>query len=173
MRIACPSIDEEMMMEFSEARYFKLYDVDPEEMTILGKSEILNNSENEEEIAMTLKDVGVYAVVAALINEKAVDTLNKIGIEVFAGVRGNLDMVVQAFIHNEIQLVHNSPLQLDHEEGCGCEHHHHHEGCCGHHHHEHEVCCHEHHHGGDECDCDHGDEGCHCHEEGCDCHHHD
>lgn len=152
MRICCPCSGEEMVMKFCHAEYFKIYDVDMEEVKILAKSEILNNSENHEEVALMLKDLGVDTVVCALIGEHGVSTLNKVGIEVFAGVKGDLDSIIQAFIGNEIQLLHNTPTHTHGHEGC-CHHEHEEEGCCCHHEHE------------EECGCDE-------HEEGCCCHHH-
>jgi len=144
MRIACPCNGEEMVMKFCHAKYFKIYDVEGKDIT--AKSEILNNSEGHEEVALMLKDIGVDTVVCAMIGDHGVSTLNKVGINVFAGVRGDLDSIVKAFANNEIQLVFNTPIHL-HDEGCGC--HHDHDEECGCHHHDDECCEEEHH--------------CHCH----------
>ncbi len=186
MRIALPYDNGEIAHGFGRAPQFKIYDVD-ESKNIVQSSVMDNPGGGHGPIAVFMNKAEVNTVICAGIGQGAITTLSHFNIQIVAGVAGEADAVVAAYLRGEVTGTDQATSGHGHHgagcgghhhgegEGCGCGGHHHGEGegcgCGGHHHGEGEGCgCGDHHHGeGEGCGC-----GGHHHGkgEGCGCGHH-
>ena len=138
MRIAVTYEDGQVFQHFGHTRTFKLYDVN--EGKIVGEQIIESDGPGHGYLAGVLKEAQADLLICGGIGMGARNALAEAGIELFAGVSGNADAAVRAYLNGE--------LQGDSD------------GFCSHHDHQHDHECH---HGDGECHHGHDEEGCHCH----------
>ena len=140
MRIAVPYENGEIAHGFGRAPQFKIYDIAADK-TIDASRVVDNPGGGHGPIAVFMGQAGVDAVICAGIGQGAITALSHFNIQIIAGVTGQADDIVAAFLRGEVT--------GSAEAACGC-------GCGGHHHGEGEGCgCGGHHHG--------EGEGCGCH----------
>ncbi len=145
MRIAVTYENGQVFQHFGHTREFKLYDV--KEGKVIFEQIVESDGPGHGYLASFLKEVQADLLICGGIGMGAINALAEAGIELFAGVSGDADAAIRAYLNGE--------LQGDSE------------GFCDHHGHEHgHDCNHEDgecHHGSDH-QCDHdNEEGCHCH----------
>lgn len=135
----------QVFQHFGHTELFKLYQV--EEGQVVKSGVFGSNGYGHEALADLLWNGGVDVLICGGIGGGAQMAIAQAGIKLCAGVHGDADEAVAAYLAGK----------LNYSESANCDHHHHEEGgCCG-----------EHEEGG----CGHGEsgEGCHCHEEGENC----
>ncbi len=132
MRIAIPVKNEDIYQHFGMAAFFKIYDV--EENRIVNSQVVQSTGRGHGAMFELLQQNGVQCVICGGIGAGAVEALQAGGIRLLAGVRGNADEAVNAFLQGT--------LTASEEGSCDHHHQHHGEGGCG-------------------CGCS-DDESCHC-----------
>lgn len=106
-----------VFQHFGRTRNFKLYEVEDGKLL---KSEVIDNGGfGHHDLAVYLKNLGVTVLILGNRGQGAIDALNNAGIEQVAGVSGNPDDAVQAFLKGELK--HNPDAVCSHHHG---EHHH-------------------------------------------------
>lgn len=106
-----------VFQHFGKTRNFKLYEVEDGKLL---KSEVIDNGGfGHHDLAVYLKNLGVTVLILGNRGQGAIDALNNAGIEQVAGVSGNPDDAVQAFLKGELK--HNPVAVCSHHHG---EHHH-------------------------------------------------
>ena len=134
MRIAIPYEDGKVFQHFGHTEKFKFYDV--EDGKIIASNVVDTNGRGHGALANLLGIVEVNVVICGGIGMGAQLALAAEGIEVFGGVEGEADKVVEDLLAGK--LVYNPNVQCNHhgeghscgEHGCGSD------GCgshgCGH-----------------------------------------
>ena len=158
MNIAIPYENGSIFQHYGKTEEFKIFETQDGKIQASGVVKTLGSGHGA--LAGFLQDYNVDAIICGGIGDGAKNALTQAGIQIYAGVEGNVGAAVQAFLEGTLQYVK--------EPTCGCgghDHHHDHGeggcGCGGHdHHHDHgEGGCgcgdHEHHHG-------HSEGGCGC-----------
>ncbi len=138
MKIAVTYDQGMVFPHFGHTEQFKIYEIKANEVV---STEIVNtNGTGHCALASFLTELGVEVLICGGIGMGAINNLMKAGIEIFPGVMGEADMVVEDFIAGI----------LEYDPNTRCNHHdHEHDHNCG----EHDCGSHNHH------------EDCHCHDE--------
>lgn len=111
MKIAVTYENGQIFQHFGHTEYFKIYEI--EDGTFV-KTEVLNTgSSGHSALADWLKDNNVEKLICDGIGSGAIDALGAKGIEVLAGVSGNADSAVIAYINGK----------LDYSSNANCTHH--------------------------------------------------
>lgn len=143
MRIAVTYADGQVFQHFGHSEYFKIYDV--YDGNIQCAQVFSTSGSGHEALAGILASQSVDVVICGGIGGGAMDALTNAGVEVMAGVSGDTDEAVRAYLAGELV-----------STGVNCNHHEHGEGGCHCGGHDDEGGCgcggHEEHQGG----------GCHC-----------
>jgi predicted DNA-binding protein (UPF0251 family)/predicted Fe-Mo cluster-binding NifX family protein len=150
MRIAVTYENGEIFQHFGRTPAFKLYDV--KDGNILDSVVLNSNGSGHGALAGILAMAEVDALICGGMGMGAQYALADAGIKVFAGVSGDADEAVKAFLNGSLNYVEEANCDHHHEEGEGCGCGEHEEGGCG---------CGEHEEGG--CGCgEHEESGCGC-----------
>ena len=133
MKIAVTYDQGMVFQHFGHTNEFKIYTIKANE--VVESVVVQTNGTGHCALANILQNLGVEILICGGIGMGAINNLTKAGIEIFPGVMGEADMVVEDFIAGI----------LEYDPDVRCNHHEH--NCDDHD-------CAEHHHHGD----------CHCHE---------
>lgn len=132
MKIAVTYDQGMVFPHFGHTQQFKIYTIKANEVV---SSEIINtNGAGHCALASFLVENEVEALICGGIGMGAINNLAKAGIEIFPGVMGEADMVVEDFIAGILEYDPNARCDHHHEHNCGdhdCGDHHH--GDCHHH----------------------------------------
>lgn len=121
MRIAVPYENEDVFQHFGRSEHFKLYDI--EEGNVVSNQIIGTDGNGHGALAGFLQAAKVDVLICGGIGRGAQLALSDIGIELYAGVQGNADEAVNAFIHGT----------LAYDPNAHCDHHDHHGNNCADH----------------------------------------
>jgi len=140
MKIAVTYENGQIFQHFGRTQQFKIYEI--AEGKVVSSHVVDTNGTGHGALAGFLQEDGVCALICGGIGGGAQNALSEAGIELFAGVAGDADAAVTAYLEGK----------LDFSTSGNCSHH-------------------DHHHGGDEGhDCHSHEGGCHsggCHSGGC------
>ena len=121
MKIAVTYENGEIFQHFGRTESFKIYEV--EDNKVISSEVVDTNGVGHEALAWFLSEKGVSALICGGMGEGAQNALMGAGIEVCAGVQGNADEAVEAFLKGELE---SSGVNCDHHEeegscggGCG------------------------------------------------------
>ena len=125
MKIAVSYEDGQVFQHFGKTEMFKVYDVDEKQVLC---SEVMETGDaGHEALADFLVENEIDVVICGGLGEGAMYALQEGGIEVFAGIEGDADSAVRAYLNGELASS-GVNCQCDEEEedcGCGCS------GSCG------------------------------------------
>ena len=137
MRVAVTFNNDQVFQHFGHTTNFKCYDID--EGKVLREQVVDTVGQGHGALAGFLKELSADVLICGGIGGGAQRAMKAAGVELYAGIQGNADDAVKAFLSGTLPKIGEAT----------CDHHHGEE-----HHHDH---CHHH---GDEC----GDHGCGYHE---------
>ncbi len=128
MRIAVTFDNGEVFQHFGHTQEFKVYEV--EDGKVVSSRILGSNGSGHGALAGLLGDEGIDVLICGGIGGGAHDALMENGIEMCAGVTGDADKAVEAYLKGELT---DSGVNCDHhhEEGHSCGDHHDEEGHCG------------------------------------------
>lgn len=106
-----------IFQHFGKTQNFKLYDIDNGK--ILNSQVINNGGFGHHDLATYLKNLDVEVLILGNRGQGAIDALNNAGIKQLAGITGNPDDAVQAFLNGTLK--DNPDAKCNHHG----EHHHH------------------------------------------------
>lgn len=117
--------DENVFQHFGHTEHFKVYEV--EDNKVVSSRVLSSDGEGHSALAQLLENENIDKLICGGIGGCAVNALGEAGIEIFAGISGNADKAVEAFLNGSLEQT-TSP---------NCSHHHgehHHAGghSCGH-----------------------------------------
>ena len=109
-----------IFQHFGKTQAFKLYTIEDGKVT---KFEVIDNGGfGHHDLATYLKDLGVEILILGNRGQGAIDALNNAGIRQLAGITGNPDEAVAAFLNGTLK--DNPDAKCNHHG----EHHHEHQG---------------------------------------------
>lgn len=117
MKIAVPTRGNLVDDHFGHCEAYTVFTLN--EQNKVEKSEILPSPQGcgcKSNIASVLREQGVKIMLAGNMGNGALNVLNTQGIQVYRGCSGDVNMLVEDFLSNQIK-----------DSGTGCGHHHHHE----------------------------------------------
>ena len=121
MKIAVTYDNGEVFQHFGRTESFKIYEV--EDNKVVSSEVISSNGTGHGALAGLLAEQGVNVLICGGIGGGAQTALTEAGIDLCAGVQGNVDEVVETYLKGELE-----------SSGVNCDHHHHEEGhSCGSH----------------------------------------
>ena len=121
MKIAVTYDNGEVFQHFGRTESFKIYEV--EDNKVVSSEVISSNRTGHGALAGLLAEQGVNVLICGGIGGGAQTALTEAGIDLCAGVQGNVDEVVETYLKGELE-----------SSGVNCDHHHHEEGhSCGSH----------------------------------------
>lgn len=123
MRIAVTYENGEVFQHFGHTEQFKVYDVEGQK--VIDSEVVGTNGSGHGALANLLHDLNVDVLICGGIGGGAKNALAAAGIELYGGVSGNADGVVEAFLSNTLQF--DPDVACSHHEG------EHHDGECGEH----------------------------------------
>lgn len=126
MRIAVTYQDGQVYQHFGHTQEFKIYDV--EDNQVISSKVIGTDGHGHGALAGFLKNLDVDIIICGGIGGGAQNALKQIGIQLYGGVQGDVDEVVECLLDG--RLIYNDNVQCSHHEshhkcgdhGCG-EHH--------------------------------------------------
>ena len=121
MKIAVTYENGEIFQHFGRTEQFKVYEVEGE--TIVSSQVMSTNGTGHEALADFLAENNIEAVICGGVGGGMMQALNIVGIEVCAGVQGNADEAVEAYLRGELEssgVNCNCHDHHDHEEGHSC-----------------------------------------------------
>lgn len=121
MKIAVTYQNGEIFQHFGQSKKFKLYDVECNK--ILNSQVLDTNGAGHGDLAAFLTNVGADTLICGGIGGGAISAMSDAGIKVYAGVKGNTDEAVNAYIDGT----------LNYTSDANCSHHEHTNGSCGSH----------------------------------------
>ena len=134
MKIAVTYDNGNVFGHFGHTEYFKIYEV--ENGGIVSAEVVPTNGSGHGALAEFLSSRGVEVLICGGIGGGAQMALADEGITLRAGVSGNADAAVSAYISGALKHDPNARCNHHHEDGHSChgEHHHHEDGhsCGGH-----------------------------------------
>ena len=143
MRIAVAYNDDQVFQHFGHTSQFKIYDIDNGK---IGSEQIVDTAgQGHGSLAVFLKNASADTLICGGIGGGAQRAIKAAGVELFAGIKGNADEAVKAYLSGTLQKHEGATCDHHHgeEHGHDCEGHHHDHECgihgCGHHG-EHESC---------------------------------
>lgn len=101
MRVAIPCEKEKVAQHFGRCESYAIFDI--EGGKILNKEIIANPGHEPGFLPKFLADRGVQKVICCGIGPRAVQLFESFGIEVFAGVEGNVNKVIKEFIEGKLK----------------------------------------------------------------------
>lgn len=122
MRIAVSYINGMIFPHFGHSEQFKVYDV--EDGKIVKEAIINTNGQGHSALAGVLHDIKADTLVCGGIGGCAIEALNQMGIELYAGVSGNADEAVAMLIAGTLPQINGKTCHQHANHHCG--HH------CGH-----------------------------------------
>lgn len=118
-KIACTYENGEIFQHFGHTEQFKIYEIDNHE---IKSAEIVGSEGNGHgALAGFLKNLGVDILICGGIGDGAKKALDEAGIELYAGIIGEADMVVKAYLNGSLVQSSNSNCS-HHAESNGKEH---------------------------------------------------
>ena len=129
MRIAVTYEDGQVFQHFGHTEQFKVYEV--EDGKVVSSEVIGTEGAGHEALATLLSGKEIDALICGGLGGGAMAALEANGIEVVAGVKGDTDAAVEAYLKGELESTGVNCDHHDHEHGEG-----HEGGHCGHHGHE-------------------------------------
>lgn len=120
MKIAIPFENENVFAHFGHASAFRIYEIEDGKITTVRTMPTLGSGHGA--LAGFLSAHGVDTLICGGIGGGAIDALENVSIRVYAGVSGNADMAVHAFLSGT----------LKYSEGANCSHHNSAHGCGDH-----------------------------------------
>ena len=129
MRIAVTYQDGQIYQHFGHTQQFKINDV--EDNQIVSSKVIDTDGYGHGALAGFLKNLGVDIIICGGIGGGVQNALKQAGIQLYGGVQGNVDEVVECLLdgrliyNDNVQCSHHGQHHKDHEcgnHGCG-EHH--------------------------------------------------
>ena len=125
MRIAIPSVDDrglesEESMHFGRAQYYTFVEVEEGEIKNVEVIPVPFEYHGPGDLPNFVKKNGGDVVIAYGMGQRAVDFFRKIGVEVVTGAMGRIKDVVNAFIHEvlEIDPYWKEKIEKGKKEGC-------------------------------------------------------
>lgn len=112
------SISNTIFQHFGKTQNFKLYEI--QNRKIISSTVIGNGGFGHHDLATYLKDLGVEILILGNRGQGAIDALNNAGIKQLAGITGDPDEAVNAFLLGTLK--DNPDAKCDHHG----EHHHEH-----------------------------------------------
>lgn len=118
--------DNNVFQHFGHTEQFKIYDIDNNE--IVSSRILSSDGEGHSALAELLEKENIDKLICGGIGGCAVNALGEAGIEIFAGISGNADKAVEAFLNGSLEQTTSPNCSHNHGE------HHHHAGghSCGH-----------------------------------------
>jgi len=109
MRIAVPAVDDrglesEVSGHFGRARYFVFVDVEDNEIKGAEVVEVPFEEHGPGDLPRFVKEHGGEVVLAYGMGQRAISFFNELGIEVVTGAYGRIRDVVEAFIHQVLEV---------------------------------------------------------------------
>lgn len=102
-----------VFQHFGKTQNFKIYDAENSQIL---KSQIIDNGGfGHHDLATYLKNLGVEVLLLGNRGQGAVDALNNAGIKQYAGIVGNADNAVKAFLEGKLIFNNNAMCQHNHE----------------------------------------------------------
>ncbi len=120
MKIAVSYEDGQVFQHFGKTEEFKVYDIEDKE--VIASEVMGTNGAGHEALADFLVENEIDVVICGGLGEGAMYALQEGGIEVFAGVEGDADAAVKAFLDGELA-TSGVNCQCDEEDDacdCGC-----------------------------------------------------
>ena len=118
MRIAATYANGEIFQHFGHTQQFKIYDIVDGE--IAASQVIGSNGVGHGALAQLLAQGGVDMLICGGIGGGAINALGQAGIEVYAGVQGNPDAAVRAYLEGALPKLGTSTCRSDHAHSHGC-----------------------------------------------------
>lgn len=116
MKIAVTYENGDVYQHFGHTQQFKLYSV--EENKVVSSEIVDTNGQGHGALANFLANYNVDTMICGGIGKGAQVALGQMGIQIFGGVQGNADQVIEKFL--EGTLVYNPYVQCNHHEGHDC-----------------------------------------------------
>lgn len=116
MKIAVTYENEEVFQHFGHTQQFKLYSV--EDNKVVSSKIVDTNGQGHGALAGFLANEDVTVLICGGIGRGAQIALGEMGIQVFGGVQGNADLVVEEFLNGNLSYDPN--VQCNHHEGHHC-----------------------------------------------------
>lgn len=116
MKIAVTYENGDVYQHFGHTQQFKLYSV--EENKVVSSEIVDTNGQGHGALANFLANYNVDTMICGGIGKGAQVALGQMGIQIFGGVQGNADQVIEKFL--EGTLVYNPDVQCNHHEGHDC-----------------------------------------------------
>ena len=129
MKIAVTYDNGNIFQHFGRTEFFKVYDV--EDNKVVSSQVIGSNGVGHGALAGLLADQSVDVLICGGIGGGAQAALEEAGVELCAGVEGDADQAVEAYLKGEL-VSSGANCDHHHEEGHSCGHHEEGHGC-GHH----------------------------------------
>ena len=126
MKIAVTYDNGEIFQHFGKTESFKIYEV--EDNKVVSSEVIGSNGTGHGALAGLLAEQGVNVLICGGIGGGAQTALTEAGIDLCAGVQGNVDEVVETYLKGELE-----------SSGVNCDHHHHEDEHAHVHHHGHHA----------------------------------
>lgn len=109
MRIAVPAVDDrglesEVSGHFGRARYFVFVDVEDNEIKGAEVVKVPFEEHGPGDLPRFVKEHGGEVVLAYGMGQRAISFFNELGIEVVTGAYGGIRDVVEAFIHQVLEV---------------------------------------------------------------------
>ena len=109
MRIAVPAVDDrglesEVSGHFGRAKYFVFVDVEDNEIKGAEVVEVPFEEHGPGDLPRFVKEHGGEVVLAYGMGQRAISFFNELGIEVVTGAYGRIRDVVEAFIHQVLEV---------------------------------------------------------------------
>ena len=124
MVIAIPTMDDSVFSHFGKTKSFTLIEV--EKQKLVSKKVIDTSQSGHGDLITILIEEGVNSLICDGIGEGAINLITSNNIELYKGITGNVNDVVDRYI--------NGTLKSVEEYKCNHEHNHEHEHKEGHHH---------------------------------------
>lgn len=104
MKIALPSVGNQINDHFGHCEYFTIFTVDTDKKEVIDTQEIPSppGCGCKSNIAYTLSEMGVKLLLAGNMGEGAVRVLNNCGINVIRGCSGNVKNIVQSWLEGTL-----------------------------------------------------------------------
>jgi predicted Fe-Mo cluster-binding NifX family protein len=117
MKIALPSRQSQVDEHFGHCEYFTVFTVDDKKEILI--EETVSSPATcgcKSDIAQTLAQMGVKVMLAGNMGQGAVNVLNRCGIDVLRGCRGDVRMVAERWLSGTLE--DSGIVCAHHEQGC-------------------------------------------------------
>lgn len=127
MKLAVTYENGEVFQHFGRTPYFEVFEI--EDGKILNKEILDCLGSGHGELVGVLTRANVDALLCGGMGMGAQNMLAQMGIKVFAGISGNCEDAVNAFLNGTLSYTEEATCDHHHEDGEGCSHHEEGEGC--------------------------------------------